>query len=134
MTNLSVPPDLTDPRNLIPPVAPHVFNRTLGLPFTIPTIPHTPSQVSNGPCYPMTGNSMNNTSARMRSSPTHGLMNGIGNANQTIVMADQIPILNHHKSYDLRMFIDIITSRAIGNLTALQRIDRLCRNLIRMNY
>ena len=57
-------------------------------------------------------------------------MNGIGNANQTIVMADQIPILTNLISYDLRMFIDIITSRAIDNNTALQRIDRLCRNLI----
>ena len=66
----------------------------------------------------------------MRSSPTHGLMNGIGNANQTIVMADQMPILTHLKSYDLRMFIDNITSRAIDNNTALVRIDRLCRNLI----
>ena len=130
MTNLLVPPDLTDPRHLISPVAPHVFNRTMSLPFTIPTVPHTPSRVSIGPCYTMTGNSMSNTPARMRSSPTHGLMNGIGNANQTIVMADQIPILTNLKSYDLRQFIDIITSRAVDNNTALMRIDRLNRNLI----
>ena len=57
-------------------------------------------------------------------------MNGIGNANQTIVMADQIPILTNLKSYDLRRLIDIITSRAIDNNTALMRIDRLNRNLI----
>ena len=66
----------------------------------------------------------------MRSSPTHGSTNGIGNANQTIVMTDQIPILNNLHSYDLRQLIEIITSRAVDNNIALVRIDRLCRNLI----
>ena len=55
----------------------------------------------------------------MRSSPTHGLMNGIGNANQTIVVTDQIPILTNLKYYDLRQFIEIITSRAVDNNTSL---------------
>ena len=125
MTNISAPPDLTDPRHLIHPVAPHVFNRTMGLPFTAPIVPQTPSRVSIGPCYLMTGNSMSNTPARMKSSPTHGLVNGIGNANQTIV-----PILSNLQSYYLRLFIEIITSRAVGNNTTLLRIDRLNRNLI----
>ena len=132
MTNLSVSPDLTDPRHLIPPVAPHVFNRTMGLPFTVPTVPQTPSRVLIGPCYPMTGNSMSNTPARMRSSPTHGLMNGIGNANSIIVVTDQIPILTSLKSYDLRQFIDIITSRAVDNNTALLRTLKLLISPITM--
>ena len=67
---------------------------------------------------------MTNNPARMRSSPTHGLMNGINNANQTIVVKDQIPILSNLNSYNLRQFIEIITSRAVGNNTVLLRLDK----------
>ena len=130
MTNVSVPPELTDPRHLIPPVVPPVFNRTRSLPFTAPIVPQTLARVSIGHCYPMTGNSMTNTPARMRSSPTHGLTNGIGNANQTIVVTDQITILINLYSYDLRQFIEIIKSRAVNKNTALLRIDRRNRKLI----
>ena len=86
MTNVSAPPELRDPRHLIPPVAPHVYNRSLCLPFTAPIVPQlTPARVSYGHTLPMTAYFMTNTPARIRSSPTHSLMNGIGIANQTIV-------------------------------------------------
>ena len=121
MTNVSAPSEFTDPRHLVLPVAPAVYNRSMGLPFTAPIVPQTPARVSIGHWFPMTGNSMTNTPARMRSSPTHGLMNGIGNANQTIVVTDLIPILGNLNSYELRQFIEIITSRAVDNDTALLR-------------
>ena len=73
---------------------------------------------------------MTNTPARMRSSPTYGVMNGIGNANQTVIVTDQIPILDNLNSFELRQIIEIITSRAVDNNTALLRIDRHKRNLI----
>ena len=94
MTNVLTPPELTNPRHLIPP------------------------------SIPMTGNSMANTPARMRSSPTHGMLNGIGIANQTIMVTDQIPILDNLYSFELRQFIEITTSRAVDDNTALLRIDR----------
>ena len=113
MTYVPAPPELPDPKHLIAPV-----------------VPQTPARLSIGPCFPMTGNSMTNTQARIRSSPTHGLTNGIGNALQTIVVTDQIPILRNLHSYDLRQFIEIITSRAVDNNTAQLCIDRRNRNLI----
>ena len=53
MTNVSATPELTDPKNLIPSVAPPVYNRTMGLPFTAPIVPQsTPSRVSYiGPSF-----------------------------------------------------------------------------------
>ena len=71
---------------------------------------------------------MTNSYERMRSSLTHGLMNGIGNANQAIVVTDQITILENLHSYDLRQFIEIVTSRAVDNNTALLRIDVQTKN------
>ena len=132
ITNVSAPPEHTDPRNLIPSVAPLAYNRTMGQPFTAPIVPQsTPARVSYiGPSFHITGNFMANTPARMRSSPTHGMLNGIGNANQTIVVTDQIPILDNIHSSELRLFIEIITSRAVDDNTALLRIDRRNRNLI----
>ena len=99
MTNVSAPPEFTDPRHLVHPVAP------MGLLFTALIVPRTPARVSIGPCFPMTKNFMTNTPVRMRSSPTHGLMNGIGNTNQTIVVTDQIPILGNLLSDELCQFI-----------------------------
>ena len=47
MTNVSAPPELTDPRNLIPSVAPPVHNKLMGLPFTAPIVPQSiPARVS----------------------------------------------------------------------------------------
>ena len=125
------PPKLSDPRHLIPSVAPHVYNRSMGLPFTAPIVSQsTPARVTHGPTLPMTEYSMSNTPARLRSSSNHALMNSVGNANQTIVMSDSIPILDNLHSLQLRKFIEIITSRAVDNNTALLYIDRRNRNLI----
>ena len=75
----------------------------MGLPFTAPKVPQsTPARVLYGPSFPMTENSMTNSHARMRSSLTQGLMNGIGNVNQTIVVTNQIPILDNLHSFELR--------------------------------
>ena len=73
---------------------------------------------------------MANTPARMRSSPTHGSINRIGNAKQTFIASKSTPILNNFHSLKLRMFIEITISRAVDNNTALLSVDRCNRNLI----
>ena len=47
MTNVSASPELTDLRNLVPSVAPPVYNKTMGLLFTAPIVPQsTPARIS----------------------------------------------------------------------------------------
>ena len=96
MTNVPAPPELMDPRNLILSVAPPAYNISMGLPFTAPIVSQsTSARVSYGPTGPLTGYSMANNPARVRSSFTHGLMNRFGNTNQSIVVSESIHILEN---------------------------------------
>ena len=113
MTN-SAPPELKHPRKLIPSVAP-VYNRTLSLPLTALIVSQsTPTRVSYRPSFPMTLKLHDQNSSKNEKFTYLRYDEWLWQ-----LQSDQILISNNIHSFELCQFIEIITSRAVDNNTAL---------------